>query len=268
MGANPNLMKLVSSDDYFFYINQAWAKKMAKLVGHITEGDKGARVIEMKNVEGQVLCLVVEYIKHHKGQIPGPIAKPIASDQISTIVGDCQDAVCINDKSSPCPWSAEFIKQDFRTITWSKDEDVPDLEKCDESECSKVFPQGQLCSAHPKVKPIPAFTPELMKTFRANWGEMVQKKATFLANKKQFDPAVTFKTILGANYMDAKELIHLGIARFATIVKSMSPDEIKKILATDTAEQKADEAQKGRAEQDQKDDLVNMLRDAAVALDA
>merc|ERR1711964_419790 len=44
---------------------------------------------------------------------------------------------------------------------------------------------------------------------------------------------VIFKIILAANYMDIKSLIHLGIAKIATIVKQMSPDRIKKILAED-----------------------------------
>merc|ERR1711964_562997 len=47
-------------------------------------------------------------------------------------------------------------------------------------------------------------------------------------------PDVVFQIILGANYMHIQSLIHLGIAKIATIVKQMSPDEIKEILAVDT----------------------------------
>jgi len=47
-----------------------------------------------------------------------------------------------------------------------------------------------------------------------------------------------FKVILGANYMDIKSLIHLGIAKIATTVKQMEPDEIKKILAEDISDKR------------------------------
>jgi len=44
---------------------------------------------------------------------------------------------------------------------------------------------------------------------------------------------VIFQIILGANYMDIKQLLHLGCAKIATLIKGKSPDEIKKILGDD-----------------------------------
>merc|ERR1712173_152752 len=45
-----------------------------------------------------------------------------------------------------------------------------------------------------------------------------------------------FQIILGANYMDIKSLLHLGCAKIATLIKGKSPEEIKKILGDDSAD--------------------------------
>merc|ERR1711964_361448 len=66
---------------------------------------------------------------------------------------------------------------------------------------------------------------------------------------------VIFKIILAANYMDIKSLIHLGIAKIATIVKQMSPDEIKTILAEDiSGKRRKGDATPGAANTEQKAD--------------
>merc|ERR1711964_368628 len=46
-----------------------------------------------------------------------------------------------------------------------------------------------------------------------------------------------FKLILAANYMDNKDLLHLGCAKIATLIKGKSPEEIKKILGSDEADE-------------------------------
>merc|ERR1712109_291890 len=69
----------------------------------ILEGDNQAREIEIKQVDGKTLKLVVEYLNHHNGKVPAEIAKPIRSVKMEKIVED--------------PWDAEFInKQTKKTI--------------------------------------------------------------------------------------------------------------------------------------------------------
>jgi len=46
-----------------------------------------------------------------------------------------------------------------------------------------------------------------------------------------------FEMILAANYMDIKVLLHLGCAKIATKIKGKSPEEIKKLLGDDEADQ-------------------------------
>merc|ERR1711964_149609 len=71
------------------------AALMCSLVKNIIEGDKTADEIEIKKVNGPILKLVVEYLKHHDGKVPAEIAKPIKSIKMEKLVED--------------PWDAEFI---------------------------------------------------------------------------------------------------------------------------------------------------------------
>merc|ERR1712098_892035 len=73
------------------------AALMCNLVKNIIEGDKTAKEIEIKKVDGPILNLVVEYLKHHDGKVPAEIAKPIRSVKMEKIVED--------------PWDAEFINK-------------------------------------------------------------------------------------------------------------------------------------------------------------
>lgn len=68
---------------------------MSKLVANILEGDQDATEIQVKQVDGATLQLIVKYLQHHKGTEPGDIAKPIRSVKMEKIVED--------------PWDAEFI---------------------------------------------------------------------------------------------------------------------------------------------------------------
>merc|ERR1712051_688140 len=69
---------------------------MSKLVNNILEGDQQASKIQVKQVEGDILKLVVEYLNHHKGKEPAEIAKPIRSVKMEKIVEDTWDAEYIN----------------------------------------------------------------------------------------------------------------------------------------------------------------------------
>lgn len=69
---------------------------MCNLVKSIVEGDSDVSKIEIKKVSGDVLELIVNYLKHHKGTVPAEIAKPIRSVKMEKIVEDEWDAKFIN----------------------------------------------------------------------------------------------------------------------------------------------------------------------------
>ena len=70
--------------------------KQSKLVANILEGDTDATEIQVKQVDGDTLQLIVKYLKHHKGKEPAEIAKPIRSVKMEKIVEDTWDAEYIN----------------------------------------------------------------------------------------------------------------------------------------------------------------------------
>merc|ERR1712034_199395 len=78
------------------------AALMCNLVKNICEGDKTADEIEIKKVNGPILNLVVEYLKHHDGKVPAEITKPIRSVKMEKLVED--------------PWDAEFISKPTKKI--------------------------------------------------------------------------------------------------------------------------------------------------------
>merc|ERR1719225_134659 len=69
---------------------------MCNLVKSIIEGDSEVKKIEIKKVSQDILQLIVEYLKHHKGKVPAEIAKPIRSVKMEKIVEDEWDATFIN----------------------------------------------------------------------------------------------------------------------------------------------------------------------------
>jgi len=69
---------------------------MCNLIKSIVEGDSDVSKIEVKKVSGDVLELIVAYLKHHKGTEPAEIAKPIRSVKMEKIVEDNWDATFIN----------------------------------------------------------------------------------------------------------------------------------------------------------------------------
>jgi len=70
--------------------------KQSKLVANILEGDSDASEIQVKQVDGPTLQLIVKYLIHHKGKEPAEIAKPIRSVKMEKIVEDTWDAEYIN----------------------------------------------------------------------------------------------------------------------------------------------------------------------------
>jgi len=72
---------------------------MCNLVKSIIEGDSDATTIEIKKVSADILKLIVDYLKHHKGKVPAEIAKPIRSVKMEKIVEDEWDAKFINGQS-------------------------------------------------------------------------------------------------------------------------------------------------------------------------
>merc|ERR1719220_1379210 len=73
--------------------------KMCRLGQNILDGDQEAKEIMVKQVEGPILKLIVEYLEHHKGKEPEEIAKPIRSVKMEKIVGDPWDATFINKQA-------------------------------------------------------------------------------------------------------------------------------------------------------------------------
>eukprot|EP00493_Phyllostaurus_siculus_P000128 UN00130 len=73
-------IKLVSSGEnpQRIEIQKEYARQ-SKLVQNILEGDADATEIQVKQVDGQTLTLICNYLKHHKGKEPAEIAKPIRS---------------------------------------------------------------------------------------------------------------------------------------------------------------------------------------------
>ncbi|ETO20274.1 glycoprotein FP21 precursor [Reticulomyxa filosa] len=74
--------------------------------------------IPIKKVKGEILALIVEYLKHHNGKIPAEIAKPIRSVKMEKIVEDKWDADFINNMSK---------KVIFQVILGANYMDVPSL---------------------------------------------------------------------------------------------------------------------------------------------
>merc|ERR1711900_132581 len=71
-----------------------------------------------------------------------------------------------------------------------------------------------------------------MTKVKTETGVLAQKYVDYISKPKKD----IFAVILGANYMDNKGLLHLGCAKIATLIKGKSPEEIKRILGDDDAE--------------------------------
>ena len=117
---DPELLILISSEEdnpREFEISRK-AALMCNLVGFILLADRNAKKIPIKKVRGDILELIVDYLKHHDGKIPPPIAKPIRSVKMIRIVSD--------------PWDADFMnkmnkKTIFQVVLGANYMDIPPL---------------------------------------------------------------------------------------------------------------------------------------------
>merc|ERR1719229_155345 len=114
------LLILISSEDdnpREFEISRK-AALMCNLVKSILEGDANAKKIPIKKVRGDILELIVTYLKHHNGKKPEEIAKPIRSVKMERIVADKWDADYINKMNK---------KTIFQVILGANYMDLPSL---------------------------------------------------------------------------------------------------------------------------------------------
>lgn len=94
------MIELLSCDDppQKFQITKSQAK-LCNLIQNILDGDQQAHEIEIKKVTGDILSLIVDYLKHHDGKEPAEIPKPIRSVKMDKIVDDVWDAEFINKQT-------------------------------------------------------------------------------------------------------------------------------------------------------------------------
>merc|ERR1711964_363350 len=111
-------LTLISCDSPKKFPISRKAALMCNLVKNIVEGDKSAKEIEIKKVDGQILNLVVEYLTHHDGKAPAEITKPIRSVKMEKIVEDAWDATFINKQTK---------KMTFKIILAANYMDIPSL---------------------------------------------------------------------------------------------------------------------------------------------
>jgi len=109
-------LTLVSSDDKRFEVSME-AALMSKLVRSILEGDSNAKKIPIKKLKGDILGLIVKYMKYHNGKKPEEIAKPLCFEMKDNVA----------DK-----WDAEYIdamKKEtiYQVILGANYMDIPSL---------------------------------------------------------------------------------------------------------------------------------------------
>eukprot|EP00457_Paulinella_chromatophora_P012676 gb/GEZN01012904.1/.p1 GENE.gb/GEZN01012904.1/~~gb/GEZN01012904.1/.p1 ORF type:complete len:179 (-),score=52.53 gb/GEZN01012904.1/:474-1010(-) len=92
--ADDGNLQLESQEKTLFVVPKKVAL-MSELVKTMAEGDTEEKVIPLPNVKGNVLKLVVEYMKYHAENPPKDIEKPLKSANMAEVVGD--------------PWDADFV---------------------------------------------------------------------------------------------------------------------------------------------------------------
>merc|ERR1712062_87929 len=79
---------------------------MSKLVKNICEGDASMTNIFVKNVDGNILKLIVKYMEHHQGKDVTNIEWPLKSDKLAEILEDEWDVEFINNMDKKTLFSA------------------------------------------------------------------------------------------------------------------------------------------------------------------
>merc|ERR1712176_298305 len=126
---------------------------MCNLVKSILEGDSNAKKIPIKKVRGDILDLIVQYLKHHNGKKPEEIAKPIRSVKMERIVADKWDAEYINAMSK---------KTIFQVILGANYMDLPSLLHLG---CAKS-PRSSKANRPRKLRPFSPMTPTTPRASR------------------------------------------------------------------------------------------------------
>jgi len=88
-------IKLVSKDKKEFVIEKKYAN-ISNLVKITLDQDPGAAEVPIPGVESAILDKVIEYMKHHKGQEPPIIPKPLRSKEMKQVCSDPWDATYID----------------------------------------------------------------------------------------------------------------------------------------------------------------------------
>jgi len=153
-------LKLASKDGQEFVLSKKFAF-VSVLVRTSIENDATATEVPLPGVEGKILDLVFQYMKHHKGTELPPVESPLKSTKMEDV---CEDK-----------WDAEFIDK--------------------------------------------------------------------IGDNRQN----LYDLILAANYMDIKSLLHLGLAKVASLIKGQPLDKLKEILSTDQ------DGQRGQDKEEKKD---------------
>jgi len=85
---------LVSSDKQKFEIDKKSAK-LCEFIQVIVKSDAETKIIDVPQVIGDILKVVVEYLKKHEGVEPEPLPMPVRSTQMKDV--------------TPFPWDGEWI---------------------------------------------------------------------------------------------------------------------------------------------------------------
>lgn len=88
-------VKLISAEKEEFMVPIAHTKMSALLTTAFT--DKDAKEVHLKNVNSQILKLVIMYMNHHKGIEMEPPKKPLRSNKFDEVVTDKWDATFLAD---------------------------------------------------------------------------------------------------------------------------------------------------------------------------
>merc|ERR1711964_694821 len=171
-----------------------------------------------------------------KGKEPedglGGLDGPDIPDMIKLKSGDGKHTVEMKRKFAEMSCLVSHIREGDKT---AREIEIPNVTGDILEHVGKYLLHHQGKTPAPIAKPIKSA--DISKIVQDPWdAEFINglKKTT----EKWGVNEVIFKIILAANYMDIKSLIHLGIAKIATIVKQMSPDVIKKILAEDISDKR------------------------------
>lgn len=166
---------------------------LEKLKGE-KEADKGKLDINIK-VSEEIVELLVEYLQYHNGSIQYDIKKPISSKKLEECIVVGKDSKPIGPFKTVSPWDVQFINN------------CPDCRRKCESARGRD----------------PA-TDEV----RMDLADCVG--CDTCGGSGDMPTRIIFQFILGCNFWSFTPGLHLGCAKVATLIKGLSPAEIKVVL--------------------------------------